>query len=226
MEDQQPQQSLPDVKSIGPGPKRERKPSTQHAERVGTGDDPQAREAGAGVAVMEAPAVRVKRKRRRGARGKLNSKRAKKICEMLERGATLVMAAQAVGVSAATISKWYSRGCDEADGKYRQFVGMVQRAENKGLAAAASRITLAGENGIWTADAWMLERRRRADYGRNEMTVNHTGQVNHAVAVSYVDASILSPSQLAQLAALTGLVLAQPAIETTAKPVDPPKLPG
>lgn len=80
---------------------------------------------------------------------------------------------------------------------------------------------LAGENGVWQADAWILERRLKSLFGRNEMTVNHTGQVQHAHVHAYVDVSKLPLSRAMQFIEDAAALLEQP-IETTAARVEPP----
>lgn len=212
--------SLPDIKALGPGPKRERKQPTT-AQPLGDSatavdSDPGAA-GGAQTAVMERPA---KRKRKTGRRGKLNPRRMKAICRILRRGGTLPMAAEACGVDPSTAMRWVARGCDETEGPYRRFRNAVKRSEAIGDAKAISRITLAGEKGIWTADAWRLERRRRAEYGKKEL-VEHTGSIQHAhaVAITYVNCDTLQAGELAKVMELYGRMLEQPAIETTAVPV-------
>lgn len=66
-----------------------------------------------------------------------------------------------------------------------EFSHAVKRAEGEGAVERLKRIKVAGENGIWQADAWWLERHYPEEYGRNRVEL--TGSVDTKVTLKWAN---------------------------------------
>jgi hypothetical protein len=98
----------------------------------------------------------------------------KQIVDALERGAYLVHAANAAGVSGTAVHRWVKKGRDGIE-KYAQFAEDVDRARandalrNQAIISAAAVRKVPGD---WKAAAWNLERKFPKLYGRRAMMEN------------------------------------------------------
>ena len=67
-----------------------------------------------------------------------------------------------------------------ADPKYVEFATRVRAAESTCAKDCLLRVREASDHGTWAASAWLLERRYKNDYGRQEridMKAEHSGGV-------------------------------------------------
>lgn len=148
----------------------------------------------------------------------LNDKVQQEICEKLARGVTLKYAAESSGIPYETATGWRRRGCAEQDTIYSTFAQLTQKAMAEGVVTRLGKIEQAGNDGAWQAHAWTLER-LDPEFFAVQKRVEHSGQVNHAVAVIPVQSGELADGQLAAILAALGR---NPPIETTAVPALPP----
>ena len=99
---------------------------------------------------------------------KINPESIKRICNAIELGATYTIAAEAGGISRATLYNWFEKAKKpRADKQYTEFLKQFTAAESRGA------IHLLGEvkkHSIkdWRAAAWILERRH--DYKRDKVS--------------------------------------------------------
>ena len=97
-----------------------------------------------------------------------------KIVEALERGAYLVHAANAAGVSDTIVYRWVKQGRN-GDERYAQFAQDVDRARADGALRNQAIISAAAVRkvpGDWKAAAWNLERKFPKLYGRRGVMEN------------------------------------------------------
>ena len=99
------------------------------------------------------------------------------IARITERGSFPHHAAVALGVNESTFRKWMTQGGKgQGDPLYAELYTIVNAARAKAITAAEARIVLAGEKGIWQADARMLESMASSDWMRTEKRVNEGGE--------------------------------------------------
>ncbi len=101
---------------------------------------------------------------------KLTPEARRRFCAALALGHTRADAAGYAGVKYATVHRWLARASHEKRGRYRTFRAAVKRAENEFVSRNVAVINSAAGDGTWTASAWLLERRRPADWGRKDTT--------------------------------------------------------
>lgn len=95
--------------------------------------------------------------------------RTEAILTALRAGNTRTNSAAYAGVDYDTMLRWMAR--------YAEFRGAVEKAEADAEAAAVGQVRKAMQDGVWTAGAWWLERRRPHDWGRVdrvEVTIRET----------------------------------------------------
>ena len=80
------------------------------------------------------------------------------IIESLELGNYQEVAAAQAGINRGTLHKWLTRGRQEGEGEYWDFLQDVERAKAKAEGDALNIIRNAALNGTWQAAAWFLER--------------------------------------------------------------------
>ncbi len=97
---------------------------------------------------------------------KLTPETQKKIVDAISEGNYLETAAAIGGVSATTFFRWLQEGEQAAAGLKREFWEAVKKAEAEAEALRVSRISKAGKDGNWQADAWYLERRYPDRWGK------------------------------------------------------------
>jgi hypothetical protein len=82
-------------------------------------------------------------------------------------GSALEVAAQAAGISRATLHRWRARGEREKAGKFREFADALARAEAEAEAHLVALIVRAGDQ-QWQAAAWILARRFSNRWGQGQ----------------------------------------------------------
>ena len=109
----------------------------------------------------------------------------------VRRGSPRHIAANAAGLGRSTLMRWMARGKKELRGQFRDFWDAVKKAEAEAVVTSLERIQAAGKGGalvsrtsvtnshgvttivekfaqpIWTADAWLLERRHPDEFAVN-----------------------------------------------------------
>jgi nitrogen regulatory protein PII-like uncharacterized protein len=109
---------------------------------------------------------------------KLTSALTAKIVEAIKMGATHEHAAQYAGISVATFYGWKAKA-EAGDEDYLEFLEAIKSAEGQGAVELLKRIKEASEDPkLWTAAAWILERRHPDIYGRQKLDINVTGDLN------------------------------------------------
>lgn len=114
------------------------------------------------------------------AKSRKNPKTVQRILDALRIGATYKDAANAAGISYETFRSWQQG--DPA------FSAAIDQAEAEMAHNALVAIQAARESGDWHAAKWLLERRRREDFGpptTMQQQVTHDGTVTHRVVVRY-----------------------------------------
>jgi transposase len=107
---------------------------------------------------------------KRGRPTKFTPDRIKTILGALREGNYRDTAAEGAGISYDTLRNWEKKGALEKKGKYFEFFESIKRAEAEGELLHIRRINRAGEEGNWQADAWKLERKYPAKWGRKDAT--------------------------------------------------------
>jgi hypothetical protein len=117
------------------------------------------------------------------------------IVDLARRGVPVTTAAEAVGISGATVREWLRRGEDRDDRPsaevFATFATDLRQAEGLAIADAVSKITTAAHK-QWRAAAWWLERTHPEHYGARRTIRTETAGAN-------------APITLAGLAALVGM---------------------
>lgn len=70
------------------------------------------------------------------------------------------------GISTTSFYRWMEIGETQAKGAYRDLWEEVKKAEAESIIECVARIRKAGAEGTWQADAWFLERKKPADWGK------------------------------------------------------------
>ena len=83
----------------------------------------------------------------------------------------LIQAAAIGGVTYTTLNNWMKKGESASSGAYVEFLEAVKKAEAEAEALRVSRISKAGKEGNWQADAWYLERRYPDRWGKRVQEV-------------------------------------------------------
>lgn len=105
----------------------------------------------------------------RGRPPKLTPEVATAITKLIADGVPYSTAAEACGVSKATLSSWLRKGSQlGAKAQYRELVAALKKAKAKGIAARVKRIASAAKEGAWQADAWWLERQVPEQFAINK----------------------------------------------------------
>lgn len=129
---------------------------------------------------------------RTGRPSKFTPERAAEIIAGVRAGLPREVAARRAGVDASTVYRWLSAGKDAEAGEFRDFLQSIEKADADCEALLLTRIqnaarggevvsrkTIRGKDGAtrteeqlsrpeWTAAAWILERKFRDRWGRND----------------------------------------------------------
>jgi transposase len=111
---------------------------------------------------------------------KLNDELTDLICENIELGLSYNLACQGAGITFETFNQWMKKGDAVDDDPHTDFSIKVHAAEAACTKNCLMRIREAADHGTWTASAWLMERRYRNDYGKNEridLKNEHSGAV-------------------------------------------------
>lgn len=125
---------------------------------------------------------------------KLTPETQKKIVSAISEGNYLETAAAIGGVSTTTFFRWLQEGEQAAAGLKREFWEAVKKAEAEAEALRVSRISKAGKDGNWQADAWYLERRYPERWGKRiqqEVTGKDGGPLEYVQRVQELSDSEL-----------------------------------
>lgn len=101
------------------------------------------------------------------------------LCKLISLGNYEGVAAQAVGISRATLIDWKKRGKKSTHGMYREFWLRFQKAKAEFITRATARIqkiAFDADSKSWQALAWMLERRYPQLYGKKEIGIDDTNR--------------------------------------------------
>lgn len=101
------------------------------------------------------------------------------LCKLISLGNYEGVAAQAVGISRATLIDWKKRGKKSTHGMYREFWLRFQKAKAEFITRATARIqkiAFDADSKSWQALAWMLERRYPELYGKKEPYFDDDGK--------------------------------------------------
>ena len=106
------------------------------------------------------------------------------IIDSIEAGATYDQAAQCAGIAPSTLFDWKAKGeAGEAD--FSDFLEQLKTAEAKGDLELLKRIRYASTDPkLWTAAAWILERRHPETWGKQKIDLHHTGSLSWEQMVS------------------------------------------
>lgn len=113
------------------------------------------------------------KRKRVGRPSKLTADTQNELVKLIKAGNYLETAAAYVGLHPDTVREWLRRGRREAKGKHREFSVVIQRAEAFAESSALLRIRAAGQMS-WQAEAWYLERKFPAKWGRWERVTHDT----------------------------------------------------
>ena len=103
-----------------------------------------------------------------GRKTKLNDARLKKVVDGITAGLPYDTACALAGIHYTTFLNWMKRGEEEKTGEFFKFFEEVKKAEAIAESVHIKNIKDAGRNGVWQADAWMLERRYPEKWGKKE----------------------------------------------------------
>jgi transposase len=96
----------------------------------------------------------------RGAPSKFTEQRVNAILRAVQLGATYEQAARSAGIHIDTMIEWRKQ--------HSEFSDALKTAEARGITDRLRRIQNAAKKGTWQADAWWLERKYPAEWGRRE----------------------------------------------------------
>lgn len=103
-----------------------------------------------------------------------------RILAALRVGNTQRCAAELAGIGERTFYEWMARG-QTGENPYAQLVQAIKEAEAESERYLVEQIRNAGgEAKQWTANAWMLERRRPKDWGKVERVELNVSQLSDA----------------------------------------------
>lgn len=138
----------------------------------------------------------------RGRTTKLTPELQRNLCAVIGAGNYIVTACNYVGISQSIFFEWLQRGegthpVKPQTKQFTEFSEAIRKAEAQAEATRVARIAKAGQDGIWTADAWYLERRYPERWGRRVQEIKHSGSIDTAT----LNYDSLSKAQLARIAA-------------------------
>lgn len=103
-----------------------------------------------------------------GRKTKLNDARLKKVVDGITAGLPYDTACALAGITYQTFLNWMRAGEEAESGKFFEFFEEVKKAEAIAESVHIKNIKDAGKNGVWQADAWLLERRYPQKWGKKE----------------------------------------------------------
>ncbi len=100
---------------------------------------------------------------------KLVPERVERLLEAIRVGNYINTAVVYAGITEATFYRWLEIGEANKEGKYREFLESVKKAEADAEARQVALISKAA-NETWQAAAWLLERKHPARWGQRNKT--------------------------------------------------------
>lgn len=98
---------------------------------------------------------------------KLTTEIQAKIVEAIGKGAYVAVAAESVGITAATFYNWMKRGSKAKSGQFFEFFDAIKKAEAEAETKQIGTILVASASN-WQAAAWWLERKFPQRWGRKD----------------------------------------------------------
>ena len=123
---------------------------------------------------------------KRGAKTKLTPELLDKICELLAAGNYIATVCAVVGIATETYYDWRL--------KNSEFSCAVEKARAGSETDTLARIRKAGQEGIWQADAWFLERSYPDRWGRTRQEITGKDGNDLTIKIVYADADSNSNS--------------------------------
>lgn len=103
-----------------------------------------------------------------GRPSKLDDLVEQRVLNAVKAGLTWALAAQAAGVSPASLRDWKARGRDGEE-PYAAFLARIKQAEGERAETVVTKLLAAADDPKhWTAGAWWLERRFPRQFGRRD----------------------------------------------------------
>ena len=121
-----------------------------------------------------------------GRRSKLTPELKKDILSLVAEGNYLTTACAICGITENTYYNWKKWGENAKSGKYFVFLQDVRKAEGEAEAKRLRAIKKAGEDGNWTAYAWIMERKDPDRWGKKEK-LEHSGKIELEIEIDYGD---------------------------------------
>jgi len=118
--------------------------------------------------------------KKRGRKTKLNAELEKELVELISEAIPIETACRRAGIDKTTFYKWLKWG-EEGKKRYKEFKEKIQRAEAE---AETKLIMEISKEQSWKAKAWLLERRFKERWGKQEET-NFRGRVELGKQISW-----------------------------------------
>ena len=125
-----------------------------------------------------------------GRPSKLTPETQQKIAQAVASGNYFDTAAAYGGVSYATFNNWMNKGEAGERKDYVEFFNTIKKAEADAEVMRVARISKAGQEGNWQADAWQLERRYPHKWGKRVSEVNGPDGGPIRVLIEYADVDV------------------------------------
>lgn len=118
---------------------------------------------------------------------KLDEKRSAEIVKGISAGLPYDTACALAGICYQTFANWMRAGEEAESGIYFVFFEEVKKAEAIAESLHIRNIKTAGNNGVWQADAWLLERRYPLKWGRKDQVKQEiTGKDGSAFTLNLI----------------------------------------
>lgn len=92
---------------------------------------------------------------------KLTKEVTKILVSAIEMNMNNILACKYAGISESSFYGWLSRGKQEKEGVYVEFLESIKRAEGKSALRNLAIIQKAASEGSWHAAAWLMERKHK-----------------------------------------------------------------
>jgi transposase-like protein len=123
--------------------------------------------------------------------------KAEAICEAIRQGNYIETAAALVGIDKRTIFNWRSRG-EKGEEPFNSFFSRVESAMAEAEANAVQNIIEAGRES-WQANAWYLERRNAAQWGRKDRLMAEVNSQHTERTEAVIEHQIASDPETVEL---------------------------
>lgn len=129
---------------------------------------------------------------------KLNDIIKTRLIEALQLGTPIEDACNYAGISKPTFYSWKKQGKEGKSKILIDFFNDIKRAESEGILANLQNIYNAGANGSWQASAWILERKRPAEFGKNIAIKQEITEKQEIDYSKYTNEELLTLKELLQ----------------------------